>query len=270
MLQNIKGATSYPVQNRQVTNSTPNYFKDNLSLPCFNGVSAGVIKRYTDTDENGYLKSFVSTTAKTVNKEDIYESDTDAINTLRQNEDYNKIRKDLIKLLSDYEFASSSCLQQPLLDVKYIDGLKKLAQRYIKVVSQICASRTTKALNCDEYALWGLSNIYIWNLLQPGFIAYPARLNNHSLLSKEFLAQYYPGAQYDSRDHDHVFIVIRRQSDATPLYIVDLWQSKIKSSNYTPFIGTIDEYISFLNQNADGHYIIKNSGINIADFTQLE
>jgi hypothetical protein len=270
MLHNIKGATSYPVQNRQVINSTPNYFKDNLSLPCFKGVLAGVIRKYTDTDKNGYLRDFVSTTAKMVNKEDIYESDTDAINTLRQNENYNEIRKGLIKLLSDYEFASSSCLQQPLLDVKYIDDLKELAQRYIKVVSQICASRTTKVLNCDEYALWGLSKLYTCNLLQPGFIAYPARLNNHSLLSEEFLTKYYQGAQCDSRDHDHVFIVIRHQSDATPLYIVDLWQSKTKSSNYTPFIGTIDEYISFLNQNADGQYIIKNSGINIADFTQLK
>ena len=57
------------------------------------------------------------------------------------------------------------------------------------------------------------------------------------------------------KNHDHAFAVIVNKY-GTITHVIDLWQMFITGSEGQPFIGTVDDYIKYINQKVPGHYVI--------------
>lgn len=124
-------------------------------------------------------------------------------------------------------------------------------------------------LNCGEYAFWGFAQIVGHKLLTDGYSADIAKLKNVRLPSKDLDQKYFPDFNDQIKDHDHAFVTIKNRQGQVE-FVVDLWQSQIGTSDYKAFFGSVGEFLSLINSNADDRYVVESyKQIDINDICSL-
>lgn len=191
----------------------------------------------------------------------------------KQNENFKYLRTAAsqnrgiwINAVNQYFALKNMPKSDPLTLKQYEDNCKKFASNYI---NNLKAMAKNGIWNCMEFADFALIKIMASNQLMNGYEVHFGSLNDISLPEKGsfYYKQFkplYPGfiaqqifKELDEENHDHAFVVIRDKNSKKPVYVIDLWQCLIKPG-YQPFLGSITDFINYLNKNVDGHYVRKN------------
>ncbi len=253
--------------------------RGDAEFECFNKVPTRAIRRIiqTDTVSNKDVTKYTSTTADKLNGVEASRL-TDHLNSQLKlareyDPDYNNKLSNLLRnsfsyvsnvtwynnmLKGDKDTAENAKNELNTLH----NNIKAAGEEYLNPKT-LQRFRELEVFNCGEYAFWALSKIYAHNLLNSDYMAYVVCLKESRRLSPGFDQKYYP-AFYNSlsddqkkelyvKDHDHAFVAIKKKNAPDPQYVVDLWLSKVDSTDNTAFIGTVSEYLNFLEP--DGEFI---------------
>ncbi|MFN8769738.1 MAG: hypothetical protein ACK5Z5_02335 [Neisseriaceae bacterium] len=219
----------------------PYYFRD-AQLLCFN--------KSTDFIRHQVSTSWKSTTADNVNKKESGITEQQINTFMNQRYSLALISQQLEEINKQIEFIKSTqCFPyDQLYDLELMQ--ENLMQEKDQVLTKL---KQNKVLNCGEFAAIA-SCIESSGILQPGYTTHLAHLNNLKKVSPEYDKTYFPGTLIpNAANHDHAFVAIVNKYTGKE-YVVDLWQSVIEPHKKA-FIGTMDDYIRFLNSNPDGRYI---------------
>lgn len=145
----------------------------------------------------------------------------------------------------------------PLVLQKASIELRTTSEEYGNTLLKIAAE--TGIWNCSEFANFALIEILRENALNEGYEAHVANLNDVRITTDEYhqyfntsLKQELLKELFEQKNHDHVFVVITRNSK--PEYVIDLWQIFI---NGRAFLGKIDDFITFLNGQLDERFVVR-------------
>ncbi len=267
-----KSTHSFPTKKGSLTSKpltlTEKYrgFSDIGEITCFRtDLQPQIIREQLQTYRTkNDLCSYISTTAQESNRENPCSFALHTLDQLRTKE-WWAVRKSLLGYSYDYA-KNSSTFALSLTN----EGLKTLNQccTHITALSNKLLAVLVKdgyhherIFNSDEYALWALSKIYTLRLLETGYIAYITHINIHEKMPQELINEQFENAKFglpapkETNNQNHTFVAIKHQSSDEPIFIVDLWLTKINAANRAAFIGTKEEYTKFLKANYDRIYV---------------
>lgn len=215
----------------------PSYL-NNIRIPCFN--------RPTDFIR-GLTLNCHSTTATDVNNSAPKYTFAQASTFGELRNQYSKARQELMENKKNCSFIENLPNYIPSAVLNLESEINLLKEEYLNGVFKM---QQNGILNCQEYADFALLFIEDENLLNNGYTAHLAYLNN-------------PKLPEGDKNHDHAFVVIKNRASGIK-YVVDLWQSQV-NPHKTAFIGEVSDFITFINKNPDGRYVM-SGGI---DYTHI-
>lgn len=170
---------------------------------------------------------------------------------------FSSNRSSWINTLQEYYFANNPLNRSPQSVIAATSAkLKNISELY---KSNLLTMAENGIWNCMEFADYALITIITGDEFNREYEAHVAYLNDIKIPENSYFqyfntpdGQILPKELFKQQNHDHAFVVITYRNE--PTYVIDLWQSLANDKYY---LGTIDNFITFLNERVDNRYVAR-------------
>jgi hypothetical protein len=162
-----------------------------------------------------------------------------------------EVNNDMLYLINAFKSYRSICnpTEYNPTNIYFLNQAESVVDNCVEVCNQkLMQFLSAMVFNCGEFALWAFLQIYKNNILLPSYQVHLAKFNN---------------PVNTNINHDHIVTAITDNVNHNEIkFIIDLWYCKINGYS-KPFIGKFDDYLTLINNNRDGRYIIQTHPNNV-------